>query len=91
LRDQCVDADVPFFFKQWGDWAPWDGDNWECPGGWDDVILHEGAWSIDKEGRTYQSQYKNITVMNDQIEIVKVGKKCAGRLLDGREWNGMPK
>jgi protein gp37 len=21
LRDQCVDAGVPFFFKQWGEWA----------------------------------------------------------------------
>jgi protein gp37 len=22
LRDQCVAAEVPFFFKQWGEWAP---------------------------------------------------------------------
>jgi protein gp37 len=22
LRDQCTAADVPFFFKQWGEWAP---------------------------------------------------------------------
>lgn len=22
LRDQCIDYDVPFHFKQWGDWAP---------------------------------------------------------------------
>ena len=22
LRDQCTDAGVPFFFKQWGEWAP---------------------------------------------------------------------
>ena len=22
LRDQCVEAGVPFFFKQWGNWAP---------------------------------------------------------------------
>lgn len=22
LRDQCADAGVPFFFKQWGEWAP---------------------------------------------------------------------
>lgn len=25
LRDQCVEAGVPFFFKQWGNWIP-DGD-----------------------------------------------------------------
>lgn len=28
LRDQCVDAGVAFFFKQWGAWAPLDGDEW---------------------------------------------------------------
>lgn len=22
IRDRCVDAGVPFFFKQWGEWAP---------------------------------------------------------------------
>uniref|UniRef100_I2Q076 Bacteriophage protein gp37 n=1 Tax=Desulfovibrio sp. U5L TaxID=596152 RepID=I2Q076_9BACT len=25
LRDQCAAARVPFFFKQWGEWAPWTG------------------------------------------------------------------
>lgn len=24
LRDQCTAASVPFFFKQWGEWAPYD-------------------------------------------------------------------
>lgn len=24
IRDQCVEAGVPFFFKQWGEWAPVD-------------------------------------------------------------------
>ncbi len=26
LRDQCVSADVPYFFKQWGEWAPFEND-----------------------------------------------------------------
>jgi len=26
LRDQCAAAGVPFFFKQWGAWVPWDSD-----------------------------------------------------------------
>jgi protein gp37 len=21
IRDQCIDAGIPFFFKQWGEWA----------------------------------------------------------------------
>lgn len=24
IRDQCADVEVPFFFKQWGEWVPWD-------------------------------------------------------------------
>jgi protein gp37 len=27
LRDQCIQADVPFFFKQWGEWVPADSYN----------------------------------------------------------------
>jgi protein gp37 len=45
LRDQCVAAGVPFFFKQWG---------------------------------------------NHDADGANVGKKRAGRLLDGREWNEVP-
>lgn len=25
VRDQCAAAGVPFFFKSWGEWAPWGG------------------------------------------------------------------
>jgi protein gp37 len=28
LRDQCVAAGVPFFFKQWGEWKPVEGGGW---------------------------------------------------------------
>ena len=36
LRDQCAAADVPFFFKQLGEWAPCngeelDGSEWAFP------------------------------------------------------------
>ena len=41
LRDQCVAAGVPFFFKQWGEWAPIDDDHWSFPSGWDDVKARE--------------------------------------------------
>jgi protein gp37 len=45
LRDQCIAAGVPFFFKQWG---------------------------------AYNSQ------------AVRMGKKAAGAMLDGREWKEFP-
>lgn len=45
LRDQCLTADVPFHFKQWGEWDE---------------------------------------------NMVKVGRKKAGHLLDGKEWLQFP-
>jgi protein gp37 len=47
LRDQCQAAGVPFFFKSWGDWAPWDDDNWSLPDGHDDVIAHDRARTMN--------------------------------------------
>jgi protein gp37 len=52
VRDQCQAAQVPFFFKQWGEWAP-----------------------VDPAGLSVPA---------------RVGKKAAGRLLDGRTWDEMP-
>lgn len=65
LRDQCVAAGVPFFFKQHGEWAP--------------------AVDLDPELRE-RAQERLI----GQEYICRVGKKRAGRLLDGREWNEYP-
>lgn len=73
IRDQCVSAGVPFFFKQWGEWNPLgktgglDPDHW-YPGR-DPKVNHEFP--------TGQHTYR-------------VGKKAAGRLLDGREWSEFP-
>ena len=29
LRDQCAGAEVPFFFKQWGEWLPADSEEFQ--------------------------------------------------------------
>src|SRR3972149_4562828 len=60
LRDQCVAAEVPFFFKQFGEWypSPYQGKN------------------TDHDGHEYDKG----------TDTVRLGKKAAGRLLDGREW-----
>ncbi|GAA4439631.1 DUF5131 family protein [Phytohabitans houttuyneae] len=36
LRDQCVRAEVAFFFKQWGAWAPGDRNGWYSRSHWVD-------------------------------------------------------
>lgn len=89
LRDQCQAANVPFFFKQWGEWGPDDGP----PGDGRDAIMdgrarcavwHGNRWSHHVDGYAPGP--------NDGIGewVYRVGKKAAGRLLDGREWNDLP-
>jgi DNA (cytosine-5)-methyltransferase 1 len=73
LRDQCVAAGVPFFFKQWGEWAP------VADGPDVGVFLRpDGIWGSRGE------------MKDGAAPMQRVGKKAAGRLLDGREWNEMP-
>lgn len=76
IRDQCNAADVAFFFKQWGEWLPSN----------DDVNFEDGvAWARKHfPGRPFSHHASGHT-------IVSVGKARAGRMLDGREWNEMPK
>jgi protein gp37 len=74
LRDQCSAAGVPFFMKQWGEWAP-DNNGDRC------VFLNGNhAPNLEPAG----------TNGDGSVRISKVGKKTAGRLLDGREHNDMP-
>lgn len=64
LHIQCMQADVPFHFKQWGDWAPGQGINLAAT-------------------RRAAAQ--------DGTEMFRIGKKAAGRLLDGAIWDGLPR
>jgi len=70
IRDQCQDAQVPFFFKQHGEYV-WEGD---C---------------IIEDYETYLSYHFGDDERGG-IFCIKIGKKKAGRLLDGREWNEVP-
>lgn len=68
LRDQCAAADVPFFFKQWGEWVSWDFHSWS-PNDFPNYVFGQG---------------------DEAVSLSRVGKKVAGRILDGVEHNGMP-
>ena len=71
LRDQCRDASVPFFFKQWGEWRP---------GGPSETILED----------TGTIQGKLVYMNRHPVPVVRVGKKVAGRELDGLTWEEYP-
>lgn len=79
LRDKCEATETPFLFKQWGDWHPFnDPDN---PLGWLD----------ERESRSITTLGSIAAPKYGGQRMVRVGKKRAGRELDGREWNEMPR
>ena len=82
LRDQCDAAGVAFMFKQWGEWHPAMGDT------------SQGRLAVCKRtGGSFHisaGEYPRMFDMLDRCQMHRVGKKAAGRLLDGREWNGVP-
>jgi len=81
LRDQCASANVPFFFKQWGEWR--DG------GGHVPIPVRNYQSHIcylDKDTGKCKS---NPNRFSDET-MIKLGKGKSGRLLDGVEHNGFP-
>ncbi len=83
LRDECVDLGIPFFFKQWGEWEPFEymdphGKRFThlTPSGKNEILMKADPAA-------------NFFMYND-LNMRRVGKKAAGRMLDGREWDEMP-
>ena len=75
LRDQCAEAGVPFLFKQWGEWRP--------------------ALADEEQRHTFPTD-KRVDIgcgrsLPFVVAVARVGKKAAGRLLDGFEHNGVPR
>jgi protein gp37 len=92
VRDQCQAAGVPFFFKQWGEWMP--TINIPRPPRGSFVLLDNES-CVDSDGRIHETPdeaYFDCKAMPEAwFQITKIGKKAAGRLLDGRTWDEMPK
>lgn len=99
LRDQCHAAGVPFFFKQWGAWKPIsqmgnresDGLYYPSPEGDPeaacDCRFQTGALQLD--GRLLEA-HKSGSWGHGAMQTFRVGKKKAGRELDGRTWEETP-
>ncbi len=82
LRDQCEAARVPFFFKQHGEWA----EAAQVEGG---AAMSAKMQVIHPSGRIYAG--REIIPSGQGVSVVHcVGKKAAGRLLDGRAWDEFP-
>ena len=84
LRDQCAAAGVPFFFKQWGEWTP--GENVERQRGIVDTChWFDNRWIFETENLANCEGH-----VDDQPDLYRIGKKAAGRHLDGKEHSGFP-
>ena len=89
LRAQCETTNTPFVFKQWGAWAPYDDDHGSTSriGDWTEV---EHGLTLYPSGRFVRSPHKE-TVVDKGVTMVNVGKKTAGRILDGKIHNDGPR
>ncbi len=66
LLNQCEEFNVPFHFKQWGNWVP-----------------------SDLTNETVRPRL--LELRNERpVSMARVGKKLAGRTLEGTTWDGVP-
>ena len=80
-RDACVAAGVPFFFKQWGEW--------ENAG----LLYREGeSINLLNDGNIISDSEYVVGAGADMspARMVRVGKKAAGHIIDGRKWRRLP-
>ena len=87
VRDQCKEAGVPFFFKQWGEWLPFTQDTPHKDASYTQstAVMHEGG--------TCSADLMAIPPATAKGTIYgcgRVGKKAAGCLLDGVEHKEFP-
>lgn len=76
IRDACDAAEVAFHFKQWGAWAPEArGSEWAILDSAGGLDIPDDRWPDEDAG---------------EVAVSQIGKKAAGRLLDGVEHNGFP-
>ncbi|MEH6500133.1 DUF5131 family protein [Halopseudomonas aestusnigri] len=82
IRDQCVRAGVPFLFKQWGEWSP----RGPSTLGYEPVegVPRVRLTDLGENGRDLGAEGDN------QVWMQRIGKKAAGRLLDGVLHDGYP-
>jgi protein gp37 len=104
IRDQCKAARVPFFFKQWGEWAlaPWKLER--LPSETVDDYKSRSEAIAATHGFAPWEPWDHINLLDHKpwsierapqephphVGMRRAGKRAAGRVLDGRTWDEMP-
>ncbi|MFN4176443.1 DUF5131 family protein [Phenylobacterium sp.] len=85
VRDDCAAAGVPYLLKQWGEWTP--GENVRRKRGRVPVAWwFNDQWQYGEENLADTDGH-----VDDEPDLYRVGKKAAGRMLDGRTHDDRPK
>lgn len=85
IQVNCMSYGVPFLFKQWGEWRPpLEGESYTTLPLW----RGPAAVMVDRDNATVHCFQSGNVGKNDVV--IRVGKKEAGRLLDGKEYNELP-
>ncbi|MER8506659.1 phage Gp37/Gp68 family protein [Mesorhizobium sp. M0894] len=94
IRDQCAASGTAFFFKQWGEWAPQIGavDGWTLDDNPEISRFEHREWEDGRWSEPFWPMWCDWQDGNYDEEqcVSRIGKKRAGRLLDGVEHNAMP-
>ena len=92
VRDQCQEAGVPFFFKGWGVAIYWEHTNKT-----EEAYTFPIWKSTNNQERVHNPwdlfggwQYDNCHRIKPELYSEHIGKKRAGRLLDGQLWEQYP-
>lgn len=96
LRDQCQAAEVPFFFKQWGEWVEIDG--LRCQG---HPLASASDWGPGVCWLTITGEKISLndprcsgvcrpSVWGADVLIKRIGRQATGRHLDGRTHDAFP-
>lgn len=90
VRDQCLEARVPFYMKQWGEWVP---ENRGSKGKPACGLYRDGRMLLtdDDFKREGEPWLRSLAKGDgDFCFVTRVGTKAAGNVLDGRQWQELP-
>jgi protein gp37 len=85
LRDQCRLSDVPFFFKQWGEWLPG-----ELKQGKTYYLRCDNNEVYSSSNRERQNFGTHPDKYSGNLTTIRVGRKAAGNLIDGEQHHNWP-
>lgn len=87
IRDDCKAAGTPFFFKQWGEWAPGENSTRNQVRTERTARWWDGKWSFG----TITPKVSEEMHVDDEPDLYRFGKQVAAALLDGREHREYPR